>query len=331
MPEETSIPHNLFFFRLEQWPQVKESLVLLSEQKNILLQNPDPVVTKMFEYLDQVILGGKIYDEKNIFELIDISTLSFLSPALIKEFVKNPSNQVLRDRLSVQASLVSAATLNLLEPLTPYNYDELANILIDGNKKMYSDLDFVYTLRFLLELNEPDDRVAAVFTSLTPLDPDETEFPLYYWNESLVFSLLLQLVWKNFFLLPEQQQEFLLKNYLFSAIVAGVPVDYWIKQIVSSEIDGLDNDHINGVFVKAVENNLENIPINTVTFKSRKAMDILSEYVGKVYSGDIKTLVQEKFIQDIYKGQLEEKKFSFWLRNLLQLYYNLRTGEYLPK
>lgn len=331
MPDIAPIQHNLFFFRLEKWAEVKSALSLLAEKKEELAQSRDQVTVKMFEYLDQIFLGCRIYNDKNVFEAIDISTVSFLSPAMIKEFIKDPTVQILRDRLSVQASLVSAATLNLPEPLELYNYDEMAGILVDGNKKLYSDLDFLFTLRALLEVNEPDDRVGAVFTTLSPLDPDQIEYPLYYWNEALIFSLIMQLVWKNFFLLPENQQEFLLKNYLFSALVAGVPIDYWLHQILSSEIDGFDNDKVGRAFAKAIEGNLERIPINTVTFESRKLTDILSDYIGKIYSGDIKTLVQEKFIQDIYKGQLEEKKFSDWLRNLFQLYYNLRMGEYLPK
>jgi hypothetical protein len=331
MPEQEPISHNLFFFRLEKWPELKASLDLLAQKKEELLPGGDKVVAKIFDYLDEIFLGCKIYKDKNVFEVIDISTISFLSPVMIKEFIKDPTVQVLRDRLSVQASLVSAATLNLPEPLELYNYDEMAGILIDGNKKLYSDLNFLFTLRALLEADEPDDRVGAVFTTLSPIDPDQKEFPLYYWNEALIFSLIMQLVWKNFFLLPDNQQEFLLKNYLFSALVAGVPIEYWLRQILSSEVEGFDNDKASRAFAKAIEGNLERVPINTVTFESRKLTDILSDYIGKIYSGDIKTLVQEKFIQDIYKGQLEEKRFSDWLRNLLQLYYNLRTGEYLPK
>ncbi len=332
MAEESPISHNLFFFRLEKWEDIKNSLSLLADKKESLLQGGDKVVVKMLGYLDQLFLGAHIYNDKNIFETIDISTASFLSPALIKEFIKDPTVQILRDRLSVQSSLVSAATLNLLEfNFEPYNYDEVASILIDGNKKIYSDLIFVYTLRALVELNEPDNRIGAIFTTLVPVDPEVQEFPLYYWNEALVFSLIMQLVWKNFFLFSLSQQEFLLRNYLFSAIVSGVPVEHWIKQILSSEVVGFDNDQMGRTFTKAIEGNFEHVPIDTVTFDSRKLTEILSEYIGKVYSGDIKTLIQEKFIQGVYKGQLEEKKFSEWLRILFQLYYSLRTGEYLPK
>lgn len=332
MAEESPISHYLFFFRLEKWEEIKNGLSLLADKKDEILKNGDKVTAKMFEYLDQLFLGCKIYNEKNIFEAIDISTVSFLSPALIKEFIKDPTVQVLRDRLSVQGSLVSAATINLLNPnFEPYNYDEMAGILIDGNKKIYSDLVFVYTLRALMEMNEPDSRVGAVFTTLTPVDPDVEEFPLYYWNEALIFSLTMQLVWKNFYLFSEPQQEFILKNYLFSAIVSGVPVERWIKQILSAEVNGFSNEQTNRIFTKAIESSVERIPVNTVTFESRKLNEMLSDYIGKVYSGDIKTLIQEKYIQDIYKGQLEGKRFGEWLRVLLQLYYSLRTGEYLPK
>ncbi len=332
MPEEAPISHNLFFFRLEDYEGVKNGLVLLIQNKEKLLALNDKVIEKMFEYINPMYSATQLYKSDNIFDLIDMSSCSFLSAALIKEFIKDPKNLVLRDRLSVQLALVGAATFNFLKPdLEPYNYEEIIRILVNGEKAMYTDFTFLYSLRSLLEINEPDDRVAAIFTTLDKINPEDSEFPLFYWNEALAFSLALQLIWKNFLFFDFKQQEFILTNYLFSAIVAGVPVDYWLKIILSTVAEGFDNQHTGKLFLKSIENNEENIPTNTVTFDNRKLREVLFEYVGQVYSGGIKTLVQEKFIQSIYGGQLEEKKFSFWLRNLLQLYYNLRSDEYLPK
>lgn len=334
MAQDLPVSHNLFFFRLENYEDVKKNLGVLFENKAKLLALGDAVIGKMFEYVDPMYEAMKIYKEDNIFDIIDMSSCAFLSAGLIKEFVKDPANTVIRDRLSVQLSLVGASTLNFSKPdLLPYTYEEIIRIVVDGDKKIYNDFTFLYSLRTYLEINEPDDRIAAIFSSLDKIDSDDEGFTLFYWNEALSFSLSLQLVWRNFYLFDFKQQEFILKNYFYLAVVSGVPVDYWLKMILSIDDVDVDGRNNNNLFLKSAEVSSENLPINTVTLDSKKLIEVFSEYVAQVYGdvGGIRTLVQEKFIRGIYGGQLEEKKFSFWLRNLLQIYYSLRSGEYLLK
>jgi len=326
------VENSLYFYCLDNWDDVKNAIDLLIENEDKLLESGDKVVEKIFDYASPLFLNGSSYEKENIFDAVDIASTSFISPLLIKEFIKNPSNQILRDRLAVQMSLVGAATQNMLKPnFQPYNMDEMLQIMIEGNDKIYNNITFLYTLRDVFDSEAIDERAAVIFSSLQPLDINNVEPAFYFWEEALEFNLILHIIWKNFVLFGSQQQEFILKNYLFSAIVAGVPVEYWLKSILSAEVDGFDNNKINTFFLKTIENSNERLPINTVTGESRKIIEILPDYVGKIYSGEIKTLTQEKFIESFYKGQLAEKKYSGWFRSLLQLYYNLRSGAYLPR
>ncbi len=330
--DNESVQNNLYFYRLENWDEVKKSLNLLIENEDLLLQSNDAIIDKMFNFASPLFLNGTFYEASNVFDAADIASASFLSPLLIKEFIKNPTDKILCDRLVVHLSLAGAATQNMPKPdFKPYNLSEMIKILVDGNKDIYNNVTFLYTLRIILDSEGPDDRAAAVFSTFEPLDTTVEEPTLYFWEEALEFNLMLHIIWKNFVLFGTQQQEIILKNYLFSAIVAGVPVEYWLKEILTADVEGFDNEKANSFFLKTIENSNERIPTNTVTEESRKLMEILPEYIGKIFSGDIKTLTQEKFIEDFYKGQVAEKKFSEWLRNLLQLYYNLRNGTYLRK
>jgi len=322
---------NLFYLRLEEWNEIKTALRLLQDAKADLLKINDSQIARFFEYADQLYTVSQIYNDKNIFETIDISTMRFLQPAVIKAFIKDPTNLVWSSVVFQQFAMVSAATLNSrVEELKEYDLEEILHI-INGTADVYSPFTFVFTLRSLIEKDEFEERIAAIFLLLDKIDPENFEFPEYFWQGGLEFSLVMQLLWKNFVFLGSAQQEFLLQNYFYTAIVAGVPVEYWLSQILSLTMDAIDTEAANNFFLRSLEKSNEVFPINTASLAKRKVTDLLLEYVGNVYGSEIKTLAQEKFIDNIYKGQLEDKKFSQWLRTLLQIYYNLRTKTYLHK
>ena len=323
---------SIFYYRLNNWLEVHSSMDSLFESRDLLLKSNDPKIHKIFDFFDPIHEAAKKYQIDKILDFIDISTLCFLQPALIKQFLLKPNDLQLQDALLLQLSLLSAATLTgeKVLPITPYTLAELVDI-INGERATFSEIIFAYTLRDLLTLNQADDRVATLFFTLTKRDIDNAEFTDYFWEEAVNFSLIMQLLWKNLLFFNAAQQEFIIQNYFYAAVVAGVPVENWISIILSLSLPGFNNKSVNDSFLRALENSLERVPYETVKLDSASLKDLLADYVGKIYDNKIRIFAQEKFIEDIYKYQKGDKLFGGWLRVVLYIYYGLRSGEYLPK
>lgn len=330
MPEVTPKANNLFYYRLQNFDEVKKALGDLLLAKEALLKDGNEQTKELFVYVDALSVNLSKYNPANLIDSIDISSVCLLPVSLINGYLSS-KDSALCDLLSVQLSLICAATMTLPDRnFKNYDFDELM-LLQNGNDKIYDDIIFISTIRELIQIVEPDDRVAAIFTSLDAVNPELTDFNKFYWNNALVFGLIMQLVWKNFANFGILQQEFLLENYFYTAIVCGVSMDKILKLFLSSTVFEFDNAQANAAFFKALEANNEIIPTNTNLSSSERLTTLFSSYISKVYSGDIKTLVQEKFIQDIYRGQIGDNIFSNWLRISLNVYYSLRNKEYLPK
>ena len=327
----TPQPINLFYYRLNNWLEVHTAMDDLFASRDILLKNNDPKIKKIFEYFDPLHEAAKNYQIDKIMDFIDISTICFLQPLLIKQFLLRPNDPQSQDALLLQLSLLSASTLvgGKVDNITPYTLAELADIM-NGDRTIYDDKIFAYTLRSLLLLNNPDDRVATLFFTLSKKNIDNAEFAEYFWEEAVIFSLTMQLIWKNLLFFNTAQQEFIIQNYFYSAVVAGVPVENWISIILSLVLPGFNNKTVNDSFLRALENSLERVPYDTSVLDSAPLKDLLTDYVGKIYDNKIRIFAQEKFIGDIYKDQKAEKQFSGWMRVVLYIYYGLRSGQYLP-
>ncbi|EKE25453.1 MAG: hypothetical protein ACD_5C00151G0001, partial [uncultured bacterium] len=145
MPEQKPLTDSIFSFRLENYEEVKSSLALLFAQTESLLKLNDPITDKMMSRVYLLYAASKIYNPQNTIDVIDMSTLCFLSPLTIVEFIKNPSNTTVRDLLSLEISLVAAASNNFPTELKTYDSDELTAIIVDANTKMYNEIIFLHT------------------------------------------------------------------------------------------------------------------------------------------------------------------------------------------
>lgn len=322
-------PKSIFYYHLEDFESVKSDLLALWSRKQEIVES-DKTAERIFKNLEPLVASLNNYKKDNLMDAIDMNTIAFIPSGLIRSYL-DTRHPELRDLLVYQIRMVGAATMNVSElNFTPYNFEEIRQMQ-DGEDNIFNNFIYAYTLREMMDLSEPDDRIAAVFSEFESMPEDREYFEEYFWEEALLFSLSVNLIWKNFAFFGSVQQDFILKNYLYVAVVIGFPIEKILSFFLGIEEENFDAMSANSFFLKSFEENKESVPLKTDLSEVGKLSDLFKKYISKVYSGDIKTLIQEKFLQDIYRGQEGEVEFSEWLRNALKVYYSIRSKDYIKK
>jgi len=319
---------SLQYHHQQSWDEVKKALSDLMDNKLLLLKKDFPGFAPMYAHIESLYNRAQQVKRKDVLEIIDEETIRFLSLFLCYTFLLQPELPERSEALAVHLMMISAATDNFVvkKNFEPYNWVELEEI-IQGEDRFYDDIYFVNTLRSIITGKDNLEHSKVLLKSLSTKSEQEDDRGLYFWDEAFVFSMILQAIWKNFAFFEKQKQIFLLQNYFYTAIVAGVPAQKLIIQALDKADEAKDESVIklNNNFIKAIAGSHETVPIDTISEGGKRLSDIVSECFTKVYSGKgVDILAQENYIKEIYKGQQHADIFSFWIREVLNIILHMR-------
>lgn len=310
------------------WNETKAALADLVQAKKTVMATGIPTVEKLYRYVDALAaLAGKS-DEGDVIATIDHETVRFLDTGLVWQWLRTPDDAEIFNDLTIQLMMLSAATGVYDASAKPYTLKEVAAMADGERAAYYHDMTFLKTLRHAIGPDGSDDYGMLLFATLPKFEDGEDIQATYGWDDALTFSLLLQTVWKSFPFLDIDEQKFLLQHYLYTGIVAGVPVRAWIGEVLGSDAPGVDYKNINMLYLQAMLGSMERVPYDTEDEGGERYADILKDFFAVASGEQISTLAQEKFVQSLYKDQPESDYFESWMREALSIALALKSGKW---
>ncbi len=320
--------NNLYDFRLQTLTDVQQMLSQLIVAKSKMMELNIPVITKMYGYLETIVATSNQNITNKPIAAMHQSAIAFLDKDLLEIFLNDPTDQDMRDALSLELTFVSAATRNLVN-IHAYSEEEMISIVKGKQEVPYDDLLFIYTLRDFIESSVSGAVFSALVKSLPAVEKQPDNMTPYFWDEAFMLSIILHSVWRHYFLLSDNEKLFLLQNYFYQSIVLGIPVRLALSESLKRDA-ALGKGDVSLRFTReTLFEGKETIPTTTMTRQGRKVSVILKEYNQKSATEQISTLIQEKYIADIYRGQEDSIFFSEWLREALIICSRLKTGDIL--
>lgn len=321
MPASLQFLLNPFF--AQSWSEVEAAWRELFVAKERLLGSSIPAVAKMYQYIDPLYQRVITHDVTDPLWPAEQQMLKMVQTALIRQFVEGPDDKDIRDALSLQLVTVHTA-LGLRNDLEPYAPQELLSVFY-GNATYYSDLTLVHTLRQALQGTRLQAVVAILLTQLTQAIDDDTL--ISDWTGALLHAFILHVVWRYFPHLQPADQDMLLANYFYDAIVCGVPVRERMQVAIYAE--GSKTAEAYEHFAMALFKNQEMIPVDTIANETRPLKSILVEFVGEVRGELGKGFKLEEFIATTYQNQVGRDIYMAWLRETLNVAALVRRKELL--
>lgn len=235
------------------------------------------------------------------------SLINFLDINAAAGLFSSSFDSAARDNLTEQILLLYLAFGGEVVGMEPYNSDEIG-LILDGKFDYYSDEVMAHTLSKLWMDGSDEIEVNAMFRVLTPVVDNYRPWNNIDRVSGLIEVLVSHNLWSAWFGLSEVQRRQLLHDYFYLSIVAGVPVLEWFKVYAkSAPADEKVLEKISGEII----NNNETMP----PFGGKeevKFIDILKRYAAG--SGGIGGFEQEKFLDDLFRGEKRKGPYSQWLR-----------------
>lgn len=320
--------NNIYDFRLQTLAQVQQMLGQLIVEKQRFLDLNIPVIAKIFDSIEAI---NKTANEPNINKPIQAfheSAITFLDKDLLEIFYNDPKDKEMRDALSLELILVSAATGNVTG-LSAYTDEEMLDILKGKEVPFYDDALFVYTLRKSFEGNVSNTLFSAMIKTLPGVATVPDNVKMYYWDEMFLLSVMLHAIWRHFLYLSQNDQLFLLQNYFYQSVIIGAPVKFELQETAKLAVSRRQGDGMGRFLIESLLSGKETVPSKTLMREGKITSDVFKDFMNKSANEAINTLVLEKFVSDMYRGQEDSEFFAAWLRETLSIVWSIRTGEIL--
>lgn len=321
--------NNLYDYRLQTLTDVQGVLSKLLAAKEQMLSQNNEVINKIYTSFESI---QKVLNEKTPstpLQAWNESMIGFLDKDLMEIFLNDPTDVEMRYALSLELKFIEAATNTGTTPVNPYTEEEMSLILKGKGDAFYDDFLFVFTLRQLLEANVSGTIFSLLVKTFRPIEENSDNTRSLYWNDAFVFSAVLHSIWRHFFLLSEVEQQFILQNYFYQSIVLGVPVRFALREtLIRASVKGKTEKTLQS-FRESISVGKETIPTNILTAQGKTVGAVMREFVTKMATEQINTLVQEKYISEVYRGQQDNEFFAAWLRETLTTIAQLKSGEIL--
>ncbi len=317
--------NNLYDFRVHTLADVERVLGQIISVKEKMLALNVPVIQKMYTSLEliQNTLAQEVSNKQML--AFNQAVVSFLDKDLFEIFLNDPLDEEMRYNMSMQLMFVSVATGNV-SSIKPYTEGEMEEILRGKGDAYYDELIFLATLRNFFSANISGNIFSLLTKTLPSVIKDPDNVKLYYWNDAFFLSVMLHSIWRHFFLLSSVDQQFILQNYLYQSIVLGVPVRFALQEALVRSSVANGKDQMIRFLREHIGLGKEIVPSNILTAQGKTVGELTKEFLNKASTEQINTLIQEKFITDIYRGQEDGDFFSAWLRELLTLVWQLKSG-----
>ncbi|MDO8499247.1 MAG: hypothetical protein Q7S66_01135 [bacterium] len=222
--------------------------------------------------------------------------------------------------LKGQLLLISAYG-HQLSGLKIYNFEDFDGVITDSEK--YGILS---TLSLLSDSYESRDGLRAGRTVLNLLKGD-TVISLYTfnWADNFLFTVYLHLVFKFIRFYPRDDQEFILSNYAFRAIIAGVDVSARIKEIILTSTDVIDYLATHAYLVKALESSKETILFGIADSQRVNFGELLSQNLGALT--DDSELLAHATVRTIFADRVKRaSNLYLWVYEYVALISKLRQA-----
>ena len=187
----------------------------------------DKEMDKIFRGMNDRI--GEPYVEDIVADVLHKKLLSLLDSGEVSTAM---SSQTIDPIVKKHAQLIGTIVSDVSTRGT-YSDQEVVDIIL-GNGKNTDDIKFAYSLaEYVKAENAPLSVLRAALDSLLE-DYTKPHTKTVNWADTFFFVLIMFLVWTNFRSLTEKEQEFLVQNYLYHAVVCGVP----LRQIMHEWVGG---------------------------------------------------------------------------------------------
>lgn len=215
-----------------------------------------------------------------------------------------------------------AAALGAEPRVTHYDIDEFQNLLAGKTPDFYNDHAFLVTLR-AAAAGKGTEYGAALLHTLPMLTTEDSLRVGLLWDEALIFALSLHTVWRYFPVASEREQQFILQNYFYHGLAAGVPVRVWLAESIAT----LENPSVRlGVYLQALLTSTEMVPTAVDLSTAQTVSSLLRAYFVSLSTESIPTLAQEKFLANWYKVGEGREAYRGWLREALNIATRLKGG-----
>lgn len=315
--------HQFYDFRRGSWSEVKTALDNLVKAKEKIIGQTSAAL-KLYEYAEPIIALANSKSFAGAADIADREAMCFLDVDLAAEFLADPTDAGNGDALSLELAFIAAA-VGVAKNVVPYDDRELG-LVLDGDDRFYNDLIFAGTLGSLIGRTGGEKIAARLARSLPLIKPKEDIKQTYFWVDAFIFSLMLQAAWSHFKNLEAGDRQFLLQNYFYLGIVLGVPVRWWISELLRNKSDE-DYNILSREIAKNLEASHESVPLSDGDITGRPLADLVREFMPKIQPTGVIELELGSMVDKFYKNQVDEAFFSSWLREAVSILLHLKKGD----
>lgn len=312
---------NIYSFCIQTWPEIEGVLLDLQQNGDKLKTVYKGDVESLFMYIGLIL--EELKSSPPIKMEIEKSLVRLLDKELLVQILSGQSLGLV-DQISNQI-ITLAAGLGVVKKITPYDDDELSEI-IEGKFTNYDDLIFASTLYGILSSDDPSEgaRAGLLRKFLHAVNLNAKYEEDMDWNSAFLLILTLQTIWRNFALLSMENRVFLLKNYLYLGVAAGVPIVEILRYyLFSGEQEAERQVEVSN----AIQDNQEYIPINTNFSEWKRMTELIGNFAVQLGGEETSGYKQEEFLQALYAGQVNRDRYRGWLREVLNVVFGLEKSK----
>ncbi|KKQ27992.1 MAG: hypothetical protein US42_C0003G0049 [Candidatus Magasanikbacteria bacterium GW2011_GWC2_37_14] len=313
------LKNNFWFnYQLQNYHEVVDSFGLLENKRLEIISKIGKLGERIFLYVDFIskkILQHQIKPEVSF----ETNLIKYLDLGLLNNFINDPLNKENRDLFSEQLLLVYSALGGAL-PINAYSVEEMLQIK-SAEYLYYDDNIFVGTLRYIFSDLDVFYKYLPSISDYLFRDGQNSIKQNFDWHTAFIYSALINFCWSSFWFLKSEEQENLLKNYFYTAIVAGVPVKIILDRFLAV---GTAEEKVRcqQLFANGLENNLEEVPLNGDFTEWKKLLAIIRGFSVRI-KGSNSGFEQEEFLKEFYQNQPGRDVYRGWLREVLNIVFSL--------
>lgn len=205
-----------------------------------------------------------------------------------------------------------------------YTLAEVVGILKMENE-VYSQAQFLASLR---EFSKDENR-----KELNDVILERLNTKLYFshdffnWDEALIFTFLLHIIYSRYEYLGWGPQIFLLQYYLIRAIAVGIPVYPAVGRALYETHDIVEYVMTCRDFSDAVSLSKENVVVNIENFETKTIQSLTDRYLGLAGDKWLDGFNLNEFIKNIYEGQKGRDIYTKWLQETFNVFIHLKNAD----
>lgn len=319
--------HPIYDFRLQAWSDLQEALGDFMAAKKELLDDGVSLTEKMYGAAEHIHARVEKENTNIYIAAADRACITFLDTGALGLFLNDSTDNEMLEVLMVQIHFVAAA-IGALPDATPYSGEE-CEAIFSGEGRIYDDALFLFTLHSFL--SKGDGVMARKLLDALPVrrEGDET-IQTYFWDDALLFTLMIHVVWRSFALVSLRDQQRILQNYFFVASALNVPLRMCFEDAFRAIRGREDVNSTVSAWLQALLGSYEMIPVQGSGNKLQSFAVVVKDYLNKVSRENVTTIIQEQFISSFYKQNPNAGMYRGWLRDVLSIIIRIKNKDILP-